>query len=151
MKYFKNILVCTTLLLSFSVKAELSWGVITDSRAFEPAIGCAAGGLIGVAGGGDSAMKNAAINCVIAGGLVYLLSAHYFHKYGKEQRIELDSKKQKLRRRKMQLLKSKEKRNSTNYKVIQEKIPGQIINGKYIGPRVKEYLQLKDPSDRLGM
>lgn len=123
-----------------------------DSRYFEPVAGCVAGGAVGYAtSSSENAMKNAAIFCVIVGGVATFINYHYDTKYGKEfhaREAHLDNT---LRRYEMLEKQNIEKKEDHLFRRQQEILPPRVLpNGQGIGPRIKEKLILNDDGIDLG-
>lgn len=125
-----------------------------DWEYLEPATGCLiAGGVSYLSSDDESAMKNGAIACGVAGLIVWGIGQHYNGKYGDQFLEEQDYLKSKLNKYNMLESQSDKKKESSSvhFRRVQQILPPSIDKkGQGVGPRVREKLILIDDSMRIG-
>lgn len=140
-----------SLILFFILSFSLNSFALTESKWFEPVIGCGLAGAVGYSSGSeDNRMKQAGVACLGAGLIMWVINEHYFRKYGDEFGNEIEYLKNRKRNFKYLKKQTDGGKESLYFKRVKQVLPPKIINGKGVGVRIREKLILKDSLELIG-
>ena len=124
-----------------------------DWEYFEPTAGCIIGGAVGYSSASEGEeMKQAAIYCAAAGAIGLLINYHYDTKYGQEFEEQERFLNNQIKKYNLLEQQKKQQKESLYFRRVRQVIPPRVLpNGQGVGPRIREKLQLKDNSERIGM